>query len=196
MPAASENGSRARARGHKRGGGRGGTAGEIEERLAATEAAMLVHAKDRDAARVVMAQFPVKHNTAMAYCRRVRERWKAEAEARKGVDREALRQMQLERYHMLLSIALGEVQGEEGNGEDAEGAAPNVRRPFSLKQAVAIADRIAQLHGFLTTKVEVSGTLTHRHEIDREQRDAARALLARRGYSLPEPARTPPKPEA
>lgn len=132
-PGASTKAGGRRGKAH---GGNGVTAAEAESRLADTESAMLRHAKDRDAAREVQRLHSVRYNTAMMWCRKVRERWKAEAEARPVGDRESERHEQIERYTDLYRRAL------EGG---------------SLKVAVAAADRIAQLRGFLTNKVEVTG---------------------------------------
>lgn len=130
-PGGGENESRAREPAK----GRGSTVGELEDRLARTEELMLTHGRDRAAAAKVAAEYEVHFNTGLRWCRAVRERWQAEALARPGVDREQKKQEHIERFRVILVKAL------EGK---------------RLRDAVAAAERIAQLDGYLI-RVEHSG---------------------------------------
>lgn len=140
-PEPGDSASRARATSVRRASKRGGgtvTAAEQEERLAFTEEQMLELLSDRKAARAVVDEYKVHPNTALRYCRMVRERWRAEAGARDGANRTERLQEHRERFATIFRRSLDNESG-------------------SLKTAIAAAERLAQLDGFLTNKVEHSG---------------------------------------
>lgn len=159
---ASKNASRARD-GEPPAGSRGGrdtTAGDVEQRLLDTEEAMLRLLSDRKAAREMVSQHRVHYQTALKWCRMVRERWKADADARVGTDREVLRQQHIQR---IAKIA------DDADGPDG-----------SLKVRLAAAERLAQLDGFLTNKVEVTGKDGGPLEVLQKMSDAQLEEIVRR----------------
>jgi len=142
---------------------------EYEDRVAAAQQLMLCGYTDRRTAVTLADTHKVSIRQAHRYIEDAKARWQQAAKARTDRTEEERLAEHVERFAMLVQLCVA-----GGN----------------LKTAVTASERLAQIDGFLSTKVQHSGKVGL--DLNPEVDEAAAEVLRARGWAPPEPPADPP----